>query len=242
VTGFSLDETDMAKLNTSSGLRFAKVQIADGATVGLVCKVTVGSAMSQQMGLAREAHFYRQWSSLQTADGSTCELNMVLPRVFHAEGDMTTGDKVVVMHDMSSTHVQLGYFYGPGNPNNWGKDLETLTSKLPRRLDVADATRMAFQCAAKLHAPFWGCRALTELSWYARWIITTSSFFRVVFSFALHSTRSFRRSNQFFLFFPPLLLVRSSQVAQCPVAPRGRRSVVEEAAGYHSTALGHGQS
>ena len=73
---------------------------------------------------------------------------------------METGDKLIVLwRTCRNLTVQLGYYYGPGNPNNNGKDLAALTSMLP--MDVASATRLAFLApAAKLHAPYWGCHMM----------------------------------------------------------------------------------
>ena len=175
VSQFSLDRGDLDKLNKASGLRFATATLEDGRVLPLVLKLATDSTVSKQYGLAREGMFYRHWASLPcslpsvAANGSASAspLGKVLPKVYHSEGSMETGDKLIVMEDLSQSHVQLGYYYGPGNPNNNGKDLAALTSKLP--MDVASATRLAFSAAAKLHAPYWGCHMehpwLTKAGW-----------------------------------------------------------------------------
>eukprot|EP00959_Pyramimonas_sp_CCMP1952_P158215 3308855-Pyramimonas_sp.AAC.1 len=48
-----------------------------------------------------------------------------MPRVYHATGDMATGRKMVLMEDLASC-AQAGHFFGAGNPNNWGRDLDAL--------------------------------------------------------------------------------------------------------------------
>ena len=171
VTQFSLDQSDLEKLNKASGLRFATATLEDGRVLPLVLKLAIDLPMSKQYGLAREGLFYQLWASLpcslpMAADGSASEspLGKVLPNVYHSEGSMETGDKLIVMEDLSQSYVQLGYYYGPGNPNNYGKDLAALTSKLP--MDVASATHLAFSAAAKLHAPYWGCHM--EHPWLAK--------------------------------------------------------------------------
>ena len=150
---FQLDNVDLDKLNKSSCLRFAKVELSDGSILNLVIKwASAQDDMSKTLGLAREACFYKSWSELETVDGSLNELRSVLAKVFYAEGSMETGAKEILMEDISSKTVQLGYLFGHGNPNNWGKDLAVLTSKMPRKVDVAEATLLAFSAAAKLHA------------------------------------------------------------------------------------------
>lgn len=165
VVSFTLDEVDQAKLNYTSCLRFATVELADGSVLALVIKMAAAAQMSQTLGLAREAYFYSHWRELETVDGASCELDLVLPRVFHAEGMMETGSKIIVMEDLSATSVQLGYLFGSGNPNNWDKDLAALSAG---KANVSEATRLAFSAAAKLHAPYW-CQSLlvgnASLSW-----------------------------------------------------------------------------
>ena len=171
VAGFTFDDADLEKLNKTSGLRFAQIAFVDGGCASLVFKVAATNSLSIIMGLAREAFFYQHWARLPTADGARCELASVLPHVYHAEGCMETGEKVVVMEDLSAAGaVQLGFVFGaagawPGNPNNWGRDTLKALTTLPHRMDAAEATRLAFAAAAKLHAPFWGCAALAEQSW-----------------------------------------------------------------------------
>lgn len=71
------------------------------------------TAQSKTYRLAREALFYQNMAN---------NLKVKIPKVYYAFGDMETGVKVIIMQDMSS-FIQAGYFFGPGNPTNWGKDL-----------------------------------------------------------------------------------------------------------------------
>jgi hypothetical protein len=166
VAGIAFDDADIEKLNQTSGIRFARVTFEDGGALSLVFKIAPSSPLSELLGLAREGYFYERWATLPTAAGAACELGGVLPRVLHAEGRMETGEKVVVMEDLTAESVQLGCAFPaagawPGNPNNWGRALRAP----PRAVDAAEATRLAFAAAATLHAPFWGCAALTEHAW-----------------------------------------------------------------------------
>lgn len=181
VSHFSIDSTDLDKLNKTSALRYSNVHFADGGCTRLVFKVSPPSSTVVALGLAREALFYQKWSRLATAVAcSPCQLGQVLPRVYHSSGSMETGEKLILMEDLQSEEsggcVQLGYLFSaigdwPGNPNNWNKDLSIVDS-LPRQIDVREATMLAFSVAAKIHAPFWRCAALFEHPWLrgAEWM------------------------------------------------------------------------
>ena len=53
-----------------------------------------------------------------------------MPRVHFASADVAAGTQVMLLEDLSSC-VQLGLFFGPGSPLNWGKDLKALIAPLP---------------------------------------------------------------------------------------------------------------
>ena len=145
----------------------------------LVLKVSNGGGAMH--GLAREGVFYayaaaRDLSGL-TKDGSAAagaSLLAVLPRVVCAAGDMAASSKTILMEDLSTDAgcVQAGYFFGAGNPNNWGKDL-----KAERRgfaLTADEVTALSFSVAAKLHAPTWnnvntGLCWLRGAAWHEGW-------------------------------------------------------------------------
>eukprot|EP00934_Nitzschia_sp_Nitz4_P005112 Nitzschia sp. Nitz4//scaffold212_size37733//9361//10779//NITZ4_007731-RA/size37733-processed-gene-0.43-mRNA-1//-1//CDS//3329542016//5102//frame0 len=55
---------------------------------------------SRQLGLAREAFFYSYVSSQQTNGAE--KWNLSIPRIFYAHGDMATGNKWVIMEDLST--------------------------------------------------------------------------------------------------------------------------------------------
>jgi hypothetical protein len=44
------------------------------------------------------------------------------PKVYYSYADDETGAKILIMEDLNEL-VQAGYYFGPGNPGNWGKDL-----------------------------------------------------------------------------------------------------------------------
>lgn len=50
---------------------------------------------------------------------------------------METGEKIIIMEDLSLKGIQSGYFFGPGSPLNWGKDLTVLLSHVPSLGDLS---------------------------------------------------------------------------------------------------------
>jgi hypothetical protein len=140
VSHFSFDSLDLEKLNKTSGLRYSIINFTDGGAIRLVFKMSSPSSpISVIHGLAREALFYQNWKTIPTATCHRCDLDPVLPRVYHAHGNMDTGEKLILMEDLQSDEsggcVQLGYLFDaignwPGNPNNWGKVNITLTLTL----------------------------------------------------------------------------------------------------------------
>lgn len=114
-----------------------------------------GIQMSKSLGLAREALFYKHLVPKLAS-------NICIPVVYYAHGDWETGEKVILMEDLSSsspTYVDSGILFGPGNPNNWKRDLSGMItqaygdrSKPPSGAEVADIT---FRVIAKVHAKFW---------------------------------------------------------------------------------------
>jgi len=122
------------------------------------------AALSRQLGLAREALFYEQLAPHLWKDDSSSSL----PRIYYAYGDLETGEKCIVMeHLASSNWVDSGIFFGPGNPNNWSRNLPQQLQAaygdqpVPTAADVAKAT---FQAMAQTHAAFWRNNLLLDPS------------------------------------------------------------------------------
>eukprot|EP01033_Poteriospumella_lacustris_P012888 gene12888-9219_t len=120
-------------------------------------EATVG--MSKDMGLAREAYFYRDLSSVLRAQG------VLSPLLTGAEGDMETGRFQILMEDLSQTAVQSGYFFGPGSPHNWGKDLTALTSAAASGTTLRDVSLDCFVQMARMHRFYWKKTELWGNSW-----------------------------------------------------------------------------
>jgi Ecdysteroid kinase-like family len=149
-------------------------RIRDGATLKLTVELedsnddkkliikqvpTKGRPISQQLGLAREALFYNQLANqVEQASSSQSKNHKIIPWIWYAHGDMTSGAKVVIMEDLSQTHVDSGVFFGPGNPNNWKRDLPKMVARAgPNIPSAAHVAKVTFVELAQVHATFW-CR------------------------------------------------------------------------------------
>lgn len=79
----------------SADMQRLRVTMADGSQKSFVLKLTKGGdgsvSQSKTMGLVREALFYR--FILEQGDGPWSQIPV--PKALHAEGEMTTGQKVV---------------------------------------------------------------------------------------------------------------------------------------------------
>ena len=111
---------------------------------------------SIRQGLAREAMFFN-------ALAPKVEQLVRVPKVLYAEGDLDTGEKIIIMEDLKDV-TQTGYFFGPGSPLNHEKDLKEICERAgnPHCKEVAAAT---FRAAAELHARYWEDESLLKLPW-----------------------------------------------------------------------------
>ncbi len=125
-----------------------------------------GIALSRQLGLAREALFYKTLApTLMDKSGSG------IPQIFYAYGNMETGEKVIVMEALPSPQwLDSGIFFGPGNPNNWKRDLQenikvaygVLDETSPSPPSSFLVAKTTFVAIAKTHASFWKQSSLLD--------------------------------------------------------------------------------
>merc|ERR1712232_863555 len=77
------------------------------------------------------------------------------PKIFYSYGDFLTGRKCIIMEDIPNS-IDSGVLFGPGNPNNWKRNLPELIAKIesspPTSKEVALVT---FREIAKIHAIYW---------------------------------------------------------------------------------------
>jgi hypothetical protein len=59
--------------------------------------------------------------------------------------------------------VDSGIFFGPGNPNNWKRDLQAM--KGDDTSTAAEVASVSFKAYAQLHAKFWKDESLLQLPW-----------------------------------------------------------------------------
>lgn len=150
---------DMSGAGGLSGALLTRVDVlfADGTTTTLVVKQTRPGHgdSSKQLGLFREAHFFELLSSNFPVG--------FLPKTYHVFGNSQTGEKFLLMEDLSDT-IQSGYFFGPGSPLNWGKDLGKMTEKAPG-VTMTKIVREISIMAARMHAKYWKRTDLLEMTW-----------------------------------------------------------------------------
>lgn len=113
------------------------------------------ATLSRQLGLAREARFY---SDLAPFLPSIQDYG--LPKIWYSYGNNETGEKCIIMEYLDPTSwLDSGIFFGPGNPNNWSRDLTQMvkTAYGPKRDPPTSATvaMVTFRSIARIHAFFW---------------------------------------------------------------------------------------
>jgi len=146
---------------------------AEKAPITLVAKQvpSAGMALSHRLGLAREAMFYNHLASKinNLSEGISASNKACIPKIYYSYGDMSNGSKFIVMEDLSGSYVDSGILFGPGNPNNWNRDLNRSIANayhmaIPTSFEVANQTFLAI---AQVHAAFWKDTELLkdEYSW-----------------------------------------------------------------------------
>lgn len=165
VTSASIEDfSGMGGLNAT--MRRLVVEFADGSTKKYVYKTVLPNSYqkSKDLGLPREAFFYHYLAPTLAQHG------VQLPEVVLVHGDMSTGEKTMILEDLSSQCVQSGYFFGPGSPHNWGKDLTAVIaanrpSGVAENITMFEISREAFRNAARMHATYWMDRSLLQFDW-----------------------------------------------------------------------------
>ena len=151
-----------------SSVKKVRLQMENGAERELILKIlgprfnAVNIQFAIDAGCAREADFHNCILSLP-ADQKDL-LCSFLPQVFWAESDWETGEKRIIMQDLSQNGIVSNLYFGPNVPLNWGKDIKRLTTKCPD-VDPVEITRQCFIHIARLHALFWNCSNFPDMNW-----------------------------------------------------------------------------
>ena len=134
-----------------------RLVLDDNQPLSLILKSQQSSQPA--LGLAREAFFFSEFAAKLSTH---CNL----PKVYFAEGCMTTGSKHILMEDLS-TSVQSGYFFGPNPPPNFGKSAEVLAklTEAWKGFTSEDVALAAFENIAAIHAKFWKDETLFHMTW-----------------------------------------------------------------------------
>ena len=131
-----------------------------------------GKPLAKRLGLAREALFYNELAP-RVSSSVTNDNNHITPKTYFSWGNMETGEKMVLMEDLSADMIDSGVLFGPGNPNNWSRDLPAMIQASFPKPDTlppptaAQVTKNTFMAIAKVHAHFWNNHTLfcKEDSW-----------------------------------------------------------------------------
>jgi hypothetical protein len=123
------------------------VTLSSGEVFTFVIKSTKQGtfAQSKSLRLAREGEFYKAFGE---------PLRSILSEVVFSFGDLETGAKLLVMEDLSDA-VQTGYFFGPGSPLNWGKDLIHEQRGLHKTVTAELIVERSMMLCAKLNGLYW---------------------------------------------------------------------------------------
>jgi hypothetical protein len=119
---------------------------------------------SIRLGLPREALFYSSFAATLTKT-----LHIRIPKVFFSYGKMETGEKTIVLEDISGEGCITSFFFGSGSPVNWNKDLNALTSIVEVKPSLEEILSSTFIQAARLHRQYWMDSSLlngsSDFSW-----------------------------------------------------------------------------
>ena len=171
----AIEWDDVSSLGFVSGVKKVQITLESGEVRRFILKFlitdsfTMNAAMIISMGCAREADFYNSIDALPRE--KKCVLQRFLPKVYYAMSDWTTGEKEILMEDLSETGIVSGLYFGAGSHSNHGKDLAKLTSRCPGVCPLR-ITRETFLCIAQLHATFWNTTEFSKVPWVrgSQWV------------------------------------------------------------------------
>ena len=164
----------ITRRSNGEGINSSDDPSSSSTTTTMIMKQTPpaqGLGLSQSLGLAREALFYKELAPQLTKSG------IQIPNIYYSFGNYETGEKCILMEDLGGDdegegrYLDSGILFGPGNPNNWNRNLpeqiekaygSSSSKEVPSAEDVTTAT---FVEIAKVHATFWNDESLLTHSW-----------------------------------------------------------------------------
>lgn len=143
----------------SAAMRRLKISFNDGTNGTYVYKTVLpaGHSRSKDLGGPRESLFYEHLAPTLRSRGVS------IPVSLYVHGDMSTGEKTIILEDLSGVSVQSGYYFGAGSPHNWNKDLAALTANDNVSMEVI--ARETFRKAASIHATYWMDKSMLAHKW-----------------------------------------------------------------------------
>ena len=141
----------------SGDIKFIDVSLSDGSSIALCVKTAAASPLRAAMGLAREAHFYQNFSEVLR------EKNIACPKCYYAEGDIKTGEVTLLIESLQNA-VPSGTFFGAHQPNNWGLK-DKLAAMCKNNPTPEEITTEAFTLYAGMHAAYWKDTSLLKMEW-----------------------------------------------------------------------------
>eukprot|EP01135_Chromosphaera_perkinsii_P002440 Nk52_evm46s223 gene=Nk52_evmTU46s223 len=124
-----------------------------------VLKTFIGEGQLQKsslFGLAREGLFMKAMNEKST-EGKRDAIKSLIPTVYYSEGDMATGEKLMIMEKMEGTQTGLLYT-DKYHLCLWQKEeseLAKIREEFGDNMSQFDVCKESFEMAAKLHASYW---------------------------------------------------------------------------------------
>ena len=161
------------------------VELNNGKSTTFIVKQVAtpeGRQLSQNLGLSREALFYKYMAPQITATEADVdddevqkqkeEDTAILPKIYYSRGIFDKGSKLIVM-EVLHNFVDSGIFFGPGNPNNWTRNLPQLIQQAmvvpvgasgvpPPPPTPGHVARVTFEHMARIHALYWKQSSLLD--------------------------------------------------------------------------------
>ena len=149
----------LATAGLIGALMKAKLQLDSGVIQRVILKVMMSDAttadrmeVAQSLGCAREANFYLAMKGVP--DDQMVLMQSCLPDIYSAECDWNTGEKAIIMEDLSDG-ITASLCFSVEPPINQGMEpSEQGRTKL--FTDHLEIFRQSFFAIARFHALFWG--------------------------------------------------------------------------------------
>ena len=166
VTSIKWDDVDCEGYIAS--VKRVHLQLASGEERVVIVKIlghgykSDTAPFAKQIGSAREADFFNHIRSLP--DKHRAVLRNILSAVFFAESDWQTGDKIILMEDLSSVGITSSLYLDSRIILNKGKDVAKLTARCPN-VELSAIARESIICIARVHALFWDSKDFPLMPW-----------------------------------------------------------------------------